>query len=235
VVFASWATNLVAGDTNGQSDVFVRDRRTGRTELVSVSGDEQQGNGRSDEPTISADGRTVAFVSQATNLAPADGTGGADVFVRDLETGTTELVSVGSDGRQGDGSFIGDASLSADGRYVAFQTPGSLAGGDWSFNYDVYVRDRLTATTTWASDAGGFSQGAYDPMMSADGSAVAFYTSAAFVPEDDNGTTDIYVRDLWSGGGFERVSVGDGEQQGDDGVTEYAAISADGRYVAFGS
>jgi len=115
VAFTSSATNLVPGDTNGGVDVFVRDRRTGTTELVSVASDETQANNFNFEPSISADGRFVAFTSFASNLVPGDTNSRADVFVRDRQTGTTERVSVTDDEAQaGGGSF--DPSISATAR-----------------------------------------------------------------------------------------------------------------------
>ena len=119
VAFSSDATNLVPGDTNGTADVFVRDRQTGTTRRVSVGSGGAQGNGLSVDPAISADGRFVAFASDATNLVPGDTNGADDVFVRDRQTGTTRRVSVGSGGAQGDRVSF-DPAISADGRFVAF-------------------------------------------------------------------------------------------------------------------
>ena len=104
VAFESLASNLVPGDTNGVGDVFVHDRQTGTTERVSVSSAGTQGNGDSAVPSISADGRFVAFVSVASNLVPGDTNGRLDVFVHDRQTGTTERVSVSSAGTQGNGA-----------------------------------------------------------------------------------------------------------------------------------
>src|SRR5207253_2878782 len=92
VAFGSYATNLVAGDTNGQHDVFIRDRLTGTTERVSLSSTGNQGDGWSSGPSLSADGRFVAFTSGATNLVPGDTNGASDVFVHDRQTGITERV-----------------------------------------------------------------------------------------------------------------------------------------------
>src|SRR5437667_281655 len=103
VAFDSAATDLVAGDTNGVSDVFVHDRQTGTTERVSVASDGTQANNASSYPALSADGRLVAFQSDATNLVAGDTNGATDVFVHDRQTGTTERVSVASGGSQGDG------------------------------------------------------------------------------------------------------------------------------------
>src|SRR5512133_2576751 len=121
VAFASLASNLVAQDTNGVADIFVHDRVTGTTERVSVSSKGGQGDGHSGivgvagYPAISADGRFVAFPSEATNLVKKDRNGATDIFVRDRLTGTTERISVNSAGREANGFSEGPA-ISADGR-----------------------------------------------------------------------------------------------------------------------
>src|SRR5437773_638062 len=148
VAFHSAATNLVAGDTNGTNDVFVHDRQTGITERVSVASDGTQGNKASSYPALSADGRFVAFDSDATNLVAGDTNGTTDVFVHDRQTGTTERVSGASDGTQGNDASAGPA-LSADGRLVAFHSSATnLVAGDANRAYDVFVHDRAVSTTT---------------------------------------------------------------------------------------
>jgi hypothetical protein len=130
VAFDSWASNLVSGDTNGRTDVFVHDRQTGQTTCVSVAYDGTLGNGDSISPSISADGRYVAFDSGANNLVSGDTNGTSDIFVHDRLTGLTSLVSVASDGTQGNSSTM-SLSISADGRYVAFESWASnLVSGD---------------------------------------------------------------------------------------------------------
>ncbi|HVM97377.1 MAG TPA: hypothetical protein VMT89_13365 [Candidatus Acidoferrales bacterium] len=119
VAFYSYALNLVAGDTNGRSNVFVRDRQTNTTTLVSVGSSGTLGNGDSVNPAISADGRYVVFYSNASNLVADDTNASSDVFVRDLQTNTTTRVSVDSSGVQGNSASYGPA-ISADGRYVVF-------------------------------------------------------------------------------------------------------------------
>ncbi|HYN63760.1 MAG TPA: hypothetical protein VES36_04070, partial [Candidatus Limnocylindrales bacterium] len=118
VAFGSRATNLVPGDTNGQYDVFVHDRETGKTERVENDGAGQVQN-QVPSTSISADGRFVAFHSSATNLAPGDTNGAIDTFVYDRETGKTERVSIDSAGNQGS-SESGAPSISADGRHVTW-------------------------------------------------------------------------------------------------------------------
>jgi Tol biopolymer transport system component len=123
VAFESSATNLVRGDTNGASDIFVRDRQARTTERISVATNGAQANGASHQAAISADGRFVAFASDASNLVPSDTNNTTDIFVRDRQTHTTERVSVSSNGIEGTG-FSADPSLSADGRFVAFTVSG---------------------------------------------------------------------------------------------------------------
>ncbi len=145
VVFQSRASNLVDGDTNGRWDVFATDRESGATERISVSNSGSEGNATSMYPAISADGRTVAFMSIADNLVPGDTNQTWDVFVHDRETGMTELVSVASDGRQGDFASLFPA-LSADGRYVAFASDATtLVPGDTNGVRDFFIHDRQVA------------------------------------------------------------------------------------------
>jgi Tol biopolymer transport system component len=241
VAFVSLAANLVPRDTNGWADVFVRDRRRGRTELASVSSGGVRGDWPSGNPSLSADGRFVAFGSFATTLVSGDTNGTSDVFVRDREAGTTERVSVSSRGAQG-GGYSDWPSLSADGRFVAFASDArNLVPGDTNGRQDVFVRDRLKGTTQRVSlgprgaqgdrDSGGFGGVA----VSADGRFVAFYSDATnLVPGDTNGTWDVFVRDR-ARGTTERVNVGRGGAQDDGSGAWDVAISADGRSVAFAS
>lgn len=237
VVFDSDATNLVPVDTNGFRDVFVRDRRTGTTTLVSVSSGGVQGNGLSsvNGNSISADGRYIAFYSSATNLVPADTNGFRDVFLRDMQAGTTTLVSVESTGAQGNGVSSGP-TISADGRYVAFYSSATnLVTGDTNAVRDVFLHDVQTGITSRLSvdssgiQGDGLSSG---PKISADGRYVAFYSSATnLVPGDTNGFRDVFVRDVLLAT-TTRASVDSAGVQG-DALSSVPTISADGRYVAF--
>ena len=199
VAFQSAAGNLVAGDTNGTWDIFVRDRTTGATTRVSVASDGTQGNSASSAPVLSADGRTVAFYSSASNLVVGD-TGWADVFVRDLTTGVTRRVSVASDGSQANSDSVIPA-LSADGRYVAFVSLASnLVAGDTNGQSDVFVRDLAmgqTVRVSFASDGAQANGWSRSPTISADGRYVAFTSTASnLVPGDTNTVEDVFVRDL---------------------------------------
>jgi Tol biopolymer transport system component len=142
VAFMSAASNLVARDTNGASDIFVHDRVAKKTTRVSVRSDGTEGNGGSAFPSISADGRYVAFASVASNLVAGDTNGSYDVFVHDRSTGKTRRVSVTSGGTEASGGSS-SSSISADGRYVAFQSNASnLVAGDTNEKTDVFVRAR---------------------------------------------------------------------------------------------
>jgi len=241
VAFVSAATNLVPGDTNGQADVFVHDRPSGTTERVSVNSAGAEGDGSSERPTLSADGRYVAFSSSATNLVPGDTNGQSDVFVHDRQTRLTERVSVDSAGIQGNAaSFVGPndhgVPLSADGRFVAFTSAATnLVPGDSNEVGDVFVHDRQTRLTERVSvdSAGNQADGeSASPSMSADGRFVAFSSSATnLVPGDTNGQSDVFVHDRRTGT-TERVSVDSAGTEA-NGWSERPSISADGRFVAF--
>ena len=238
VAFASGASTLVARDTNHFSDVFVRDRESGVTSRVSVTRDGRQGNADSELPAISPDGRYVVFTSMATNLVPRDtGTATWDVFVRDRRTGTTNMVSVASDGRRANSdSHI--AAISADGRYVAFDShAGNLVSDDTNRTWDVFVHDRNSRVTSRVSVASDGTQGddwSQGAAISADGRYVAFSSPAGnLIAGDTNGWPDVFVHDRQSGV-TSRVSVASDGTQGNL-ASEGAALSADGRYVAFSS
>ena len=201
VAFQSSATNLVPGDTNGAGDVFVRDRRTRRTERVSVSTGGVQSDRSSGSAAISADGRFVAFYSAATNLVPGDTNGAGDVFVRDRRTGRTERASVSTGGVQGDREGSDSPAISADGRFVAFVSWASNLVPVDTLVGDVFVRDRRAGTTRRVSVGPGGVQGngtSYFPALSADGRFVAFPSIASnLVPGDTNDVFDVFVRRRW--------------------------------------
>jgi Tol biopolymer transport system component len=200
VTFASAATNLVPGDTNDQADVFVHDRLMGTTERVSVNSAEGQANGGSIRSAISADGRFVAFRSDARNLVPGDTNSADDIFVRDRLAGTTERVSVSSGGGQATGSGTDHPSISADGRIVAFESSAAnLVPGDTNGQPDIFVRDQLMGTTERVNlnnADGQASLGGELPAISANGRFVSFYSwDSTLVPDDTNGARDVFLRD----------------------------------------
>jgi len=235
VAFASAASNIVAGDTNGLTDIFVRDRLTRTTERVSLSSGGQQGNAGSGSPAISADGRFVAFGSVASNLVANDTNNQSDVFVRDRVAGATELVSVSSAGQQTNGiSYAED--ISGDGRFVAFMSAATnLVPDDTNGKWDVFVHDRLARTTERVSVSSQSAEGdqtSLNGSISADGRFVAFQSMAMnLVPDDTNGHEDIFVRDRETAN-TTRVSVAPDGSQFEWG-SEDPAISGDGAIVVF--
>lgn len=236
-VFQSAASNLVAGDTNGVADIFVRDRMTGTTTRVSVSSAGAQGNGVSTTAAISGDGRYVAFASAATNLVAGDTNGVNDIFVHDRETGTTARLSINSSGDGGNGGSR-FPSLSYDGRYVAFESGATnLVANDTNGVRDIFVRDRRTGTTTRVSvDSRGRAANGHSeyPSLSANGRFVAFTSAASnLVAGDTNGDLDVFTHDTQANT-TSRVSVSSRGVQG-NGVSYDAAISANGRFIVFGS
>jgi Tol biopolymer transport system component len=198
VAFESFADNLVADDTNGWADIFRHDTQTDTTTRVSVVSGGDQGGNISFYPSISADGRYVAFVSRATNLVAGDTNDKDDVFIHDMQTGTTTRVSVDSNGTQGDGQSGGfNPSISADGRYVAFESAATnLVPGDTNGAEDVFIHDTQTGTTTRVSVDSEGAQGDGDSCelsISADGRYVAFESLASnLVAFDYNVSWDVF-------------------------------------------
>lgn len=245
VAMVSAAPDLVAGDTNGASDVFVHDRQTGETTRVSISGSGSEGNGASGFASISTDGRYVAFSSSASNLVPGDTNSTGDVFIHDLTTGRTTRASLDSHGRQTNrGGDSWDSAISARGRYVAFTSSASnLVAHDTNNLADVFVRDLRTGRTTRVSvssrgkQAGGdrSRNGSNAPSISANGRYIAFHSAASnLVRGDTNRVFDIFVRDRKTRQ-TRRVSVSNRGRQANAESFGPESISPDGRYVAFGS
>jgi Tol biopolymer transport system component len=239
VAFMSLAVNLVPGDTNHNFDVFVRDRQAGTTERVSVAADGSQVFGESIFPSISADGRFVAFYSTAADLVPGDTNGIGDFFVKDRSTGSIERVNVESGGAQANGdSWSRTASISADGRFVLFDSDASnLVQGDTNGLSDMFVRDRWNGTTERVSIAASGQQAngrSSFGEISADGRFVAFQSFATnLVPPYPGAHPGVYVRDRRSQTTTRASSTPSGGEA--NGVSADPAISSDGRMVAFDS
>ena len=228
VVFSSIATNLVPGDTNGRADLFAYDRKTGKTELVTVSSSGDQANsGFSFQASLSADGRFVVFISNATNLVAGDTNNADDVFVRDRRNGTTERVTVSSNGVQSNAGTFNTVGISADGRYVVFATSAdTLVPGDTADTYDLFVRDRRRGTTERVSTGVDF---AGNPSISATGRFLVFwgadeleggFLTGIFIHDRFTKLTKLLTPAGTSGSPFDCVCGG-------------PVVSADGRLVAF--
>lgn len=203
-VFDSNAQNT-PGDHNGTTDVFAYDRTTRKAQLVSVAGSGEAGNQGSRNPSVSGDGRFVAFQSDADNLVAGDTNGVTDVFVFDRMTGAIQRVSVASDGTQGDrASYLPQRStrvLSHDGRFVAFESFASnLVADDTNGVADVFVHDCLTGVTERANVASDGTEGnhttyGFPLALSGNGLVVAFDSDADnLVAQDDNNARDLFVR-----------------------------------------
>ena len=236
VVFDSVATNLVSGDSNNASDVFLRDLVSNITTRVSVKGSNNQLNGPSQRAVVSADGTYVAFSSDSTNAVSGDNNSSKDIFVRDRSSNSTTRVSLGNSGNEG--NFASDApSISDNGRYVSFHSRASnLVSGDLNDDEDVFLRDRVANTTTHISvhdDDVGRGLGSYENSISGNGTKVAFVTFARLVEDDPDYSPDIYVRDLTNNSTI-KVSVSSGGEHG-NAWSDHPAISGDGNHVSFSS
>ena len=226
VAFDSAATNLDPDDTDATRDVYVKNMSSGETILVSRASDDlelgepgEKGDGDSTMPVLSADGRFVVFTSDATNLVEDDTNDATDVFIRDLENGITERVSVNTDLEEGDENsgittvldvggypYFGRSTISDDGRFVGFISDATnFSEDDNNLVADVFIRDRLDGTTerVSVSASNGESDAAsMSPALRGDGREIAFQTDGTNLIEDDtNDVTDAYVATLGSGGG----------------------------------
>ncbi|MFQ5509003.1 MAG: hypothetical protein ACE5FN_06670 [Leptospirillia bacterium] len=240
VVISSSADTLVAGDTNGTSDVFVFDRELGRMERVSVNDDGIEGNSYSyhqvtgRESAISDDGRFVVFMSNATNLVPNDTNGFNDVFVRDRELGVTRRVNLSHTGAQVY-AWTQLPSISGNGRYVVFDSRATdIVPDDTNDSQDVFIHDMLSGVNERISVGSGGQQTSdhsYLAVISADGNRVAFASAAMELPGAATGRVTIYLRDRLAGT-TSVVSIGN------DGALANAhaspvGMSADGNFISF--
>lgn len=234
VAFMTASPVLAPGDTSGTLDVLRLDRRTGRTILVNRTPRGTPSRGHAYWPSISADGRYVAFESEAADLVPGDTNGTWDVFLRDVVAGTTTRVSVSAAGAQGDAGS-GDATVSADGRRVAFRSLAStLVPGDTNGSHDLFVRDLAAGTTVRADvadDGAQLADGAYHPVLSPDGSVLAFTSARTDLDPAGPSTNGVYVRDL-AAARTRRVEATGGASG--SAVGPPVALSTDGRLVLVG-
>ena len=240
VAFFSMSNNLIPDDSNESSDVFIHDRLTKQTELISKDNDGDQGNSDSYGGSISADGRFVVFYSWSSNLVPEDEKGFSNVFVHDRQTEQTELISITSEGKPGNSdSEASGGSISGNGRYVAFKSfANNLVGGDTNGFSDIFVRDRELGDTVRVSVSTNGEQGngenGWFNSVSSNGRYVVYSSSSStLVDEDNNELEDIFVHDLQSGK-TERVTMGsDGTEP--NGYSYAPFISADGKYITYTS
>jgi len=237
VGFVSHATNLVAGDTNGSPDTFVHDRSTGITECVSVNTSGAPGNNWSSTASFSSDGRFVAFSSYSSDLVSNDTNGTSDIFLRDRQNGTTDLISIDSFGNQANGSSAWPV-ISPNGTVITFASAATnLVAGDTNGCTDVFVHDRFNGITERVNldSTGNEGNGQSNfPQMSHDGQIIAFQSFATNLDTRDNNgyNQDIYVHDRRSGV-TELVSLSTSGSSGNDESRGPAGISADGRFIAF--
>ncbi len=241
VVFASTASDIVSGDTNGTFDVFLRDTVLETTELISMTASGGVGNSESRYPEVTEDGRYVVFSSYASDLVAGDSNSTSDVFRYDRTAGTMTRVSVSSAGlEQNTGHWEPRmCDLSDDGRYVAFVTRATNLSGYDSFtgDRDVYFRDVLGGTTTLVSIAYLDDQRdtGWEPSVSADGSVISFTSNSWLIhPDDSDSNDDVFVWHAASGL-IELVSQGAAGFGGTGGNSSKSRITPDGRYVVFES
>lgn len=246
VAFGSTGSNLVENDTNNEYDIFRKDMLTGEVVRVSTNLYGEEGNDASYVASMTPDGRYIAFESNASNLVPNDTNNRRDIFWKDLATGKIVRASTDTQGREVSGWGFSDcASISADGRYVAFISPNPFVPNDNNNSRDVFRKDIITGeiirvtTNSQGEEAnlGGSNYSYCNPYMSGDGRFIVFSSqSSNLVDEDFNGLEDIFKKDLLTSE-VVRVSVNNsGEEVYDGGgSSDPAQISANGRFVSFAS
>lgn len=238
VGYSSWADNIVAGGINNPGNVFLYEQQTGQTILISKASDGTPGQGgASTSPSVSADGRYVAFHSRAGNLVVGDTNGQWDVFVHDTMTGETTRMSVSSSGEESNDISETDfeAMISSNGRYVVFSSEATnLVDDDTNGERDVFVHDRQTRTTRRVSVGSDGTEGdrsSQEPAISGDGQFIVFASHAAnLVAADPNGNGgDLFIHDQTTQQTVRLPITFD--WWGADNV----AISDDGRFITFDS
>lgn len=246
VAFTSYFINLVSGDTNDANDVFVRDRDSNTTTRISIATDGSQGDAESDSPSVSADGRYVAFRSYANNFAAGDGSGypgpdyDSDVFVRDRTSNSTSLVSIDMSGVPGNG-YSGEPSISGNGRYVVFASNASdLVPNDESGFPDIFLRDlqaRETFKISVSNDGVPMEGSAAHPVISTDGRYVVYLSTDGNLTSPGLPTTDYSSRWLYL---YDRINETtelvslDGNENPLQALASFApTVSSDGRYIGF--
>ncbi len=236
VVWESNASNLVEGDTNAKFDIFVRDMKLGITTRVSVATDGTQGDADSLNPSVSDNGRWIAFDSAATNLVAGDTNARQDCFLHDRKTGVTTRTSLDENGNQVSRNSV-SPEISGNGRFMVIPSEAGLVGGDLGVAFDIYVRDLKSGALSWVSpntDGAEGSGGCGSASISSSGRWVAFESSADDLVEGDtNGSSDIFVRDR-KAATTTRVSLGPAGAEA-DGNSIFPHISGNGKAVVFES
>lgn len=236
VAFASTASNLVPGATNGERDIYVHDRHTGVTERVSVASDGAESNGSSHRPSISGDGRFVVFDSTARNLVEQPGASDIQTYLHDRSTGETELVSQSTEGEPAN-DWSRDAAVGGDGRYVLFRSQATnlVPGGEQGH---IYLRDRETGTTEVASvNSSGVpaNSSSLDAGISDNGTQISFRSAATNLDDDiRNGLFDVFVHDR-DDGRTSRVSLSTSGEEAEGGSNGQVVISGNGRVLGWDS
>lgn len=244
IAFHSAANNLIPGDTNNTQDIFVFDRDTKNMQRVSVSSDGEQANDYSLRPSISGDGRYVAFMSYAKNLVDNDDNHQLDIYVHDRQEKTTNLVSVSTAGNAGNTKSLNPV-ISSDGRFVAFESfSNNLIEEDLNGNPDIFVRDLTEGKTeviSLSSRGQQANHGSSNPTISADGRYVLFQSPARnLVPIDNKRSdenewnfSDVFLRDRE----LEKTELISVNLKGKPGnhPSGSPSVSQDGRHIAFTS
>lgn len=243
VVFSSSASNLVPGDTNDRTDVFVKTLATGAIQRISTNANGLQTNGGppfsgSSNPAWSPDGSKIAFVSFGTDLVPGDTNNARDVFVKTLASGAIQRVSTDSAGLQGSGGSS-EPTWSPDGNKVAFASESStLVQGDTNDSADLFVKNLVNGSIqrfNTAADGTQTNVASFSPAWSPDGSKIAFLSGAKnLVPGDTNGVTDVFTKNLTTSA-VERVSTAGNGDQSSDPAYDRPSWSPDSTKVAFSS
>ncbi len=237
IAFVSTSSNLVPGDDNNKADIFVHDLDTGITVLVSKSSSGVIGNGNSTDVFVSCEGEYIAFASDSTNLVPADVNRKRDVFVHDMSTGETKLVSKSSEGNFGNG-MSKTPTIDEYGRYVSFASrANNLIADDYNHTWDIFVHDLETSETWRISEAPDGSDGnssSVSPTIDCHGTHVVFISYASnLVAQDNNYSADVFVYDIVADTLIRASVSSEGDEAND--YTYSASIDRSGKYVVFES
>lgn len=237
VAYQSYASNLVANDTNSFPEMFLHDRTTKITTRISVASDGTQADGISYDPSLSADGRYIVFESIATNLISNDTNGASDIYLHDRVNRTTTRVSLtASGGEPNGGSF--DPVITLDGRYIVYGSDATnIVSNDTNGHSDLFLYDRLTNTTTkltYGFDGSPTNGSSFHAALSGDGSYITFDSDATnLVNDDTNLVKDVFVYDRQTHTTTRVSRTTDGFEA--NGTSSDPAISDDGRFITYAS